>query len=53
MHGEKDQLVPPQNGEVLAKLIPNAKLVLFKNSAHVPFVEEREKFIKSLIDFFK
>ena len=53
MHGKKDQLVPPQNGEVLAKLIPNAKLVLFKNSGHVPFVEEREKFLKSLIDFFK
>ncbi len=53
MHGKKDQLVPPQNGEILAKLIPNAKLVLFKNSGHVPFVEEREKFLKSLIDFFK
>ena len=53
MHGTKDRLVPPQNGEILAKLIPDAKLILFENSAHVPFVEERDKFIDFLFEFLK
>ena len=53
MHGLKDRLVVPQNGEVLAELIPEAKLIVFEKSAHVPFVEERDKFIEYLIKFLK
>ncbi len=51
LHGFKDVLVPVKNGEILANLIPNAKLNLFRNSAHVPFVEERDRFIQILIKF--
>ena len=53
MHGLQDRLVPFQNGEILAKLIPKAKLIVFKNSAHIPFVEERDKFLTDLISFLK
>ncbi len=53
MHGIKDILVPAQNGKILMELIPGAKLILFKNSAHVPYVEERNKFIESLVEFLK
>lgn len=53
MHGIKDVLVPVQNGEILAELIPEAKLTLFNNSAHVPYVEERDEFIKSLLEFLE
>ena len=53
MHGTKDRLVPFQNGEILAKMIPKAQLIVFNNSAHVPFVEERDKFLDSLINFLE
>ncbi|MFX1307146.1 MAG: alpha/beta fold hydrolase [Promethearchaeota archaeon] len=53
MHGLRDRLVLHENGKILAKLIPEAKLILFENSAHVPFVEEREKFIETLLEFLK
>jgi len=53
MHGRKDRLVPFQNGEIITTLIPNTQFIVFENSAHVPFVEERDKFLKSLITFLE
>ncbi len=53
MHGRKDRLVPFQNGEIIANLIPNSQFIVFDNSAHIPFVEERDEFIKSLITFLE
>lgn len=53
LHGLKDRLVLPQNSRVLANLIPDAKLVIFENSAHVPSVEERDKFVSHLMDLLK
>jgi len=50
LHGKQDILVPPENGSILAKAIPNAKLVYFKNSAH-GLTEEMEKMIPILLDF--
>jgi 3-oxoadipate enol-lactonase len=46
VHGEEDILVPPQNGEKLAKLIPRAKLLMLPRVAHaiptlVPDIIER------------
>jgi len=32
--GKRDVLIPPGNGSILAKAIPDAKLVLFEESAH-------------------
>lgn len=51
MHGKKDILVPPQNGEILAGLIPNAKLSLHDNNAHLLFSEETEKVFNRLLKF--
>lgn len=42
-----------QNGEIIANLIPNAKFIVFENSAHVPYVEERDEFLKALINFLE
>jgi pimeloyl-ACP methyl ester carboxylesterase len=53
MHGKKDVLCPPQNSEILAKLIPVANLALFDNNAHMLFVEEPEKFVKPILEFLK
>lgn len=51
MHGKKDIMVVPENAEVLANLIPDAKLILFEKSAHSIYVEEPELFKKKLLEF--
>ncbi|MFX1497522.1 MAG: alpha/beta fold hydrolase [Promethearchaeota archaeon] len=51
MQGKKDILVPPQNGEILAELIPKRKLMLFENSAHAIFPHEPDLFLKTLFEF--
>ena len=53
MHGKNDVICPPQNSEDLTKLIPVANLVLFDNNAHMLFVEEPEKFVKTILEFLK
>jgi len=53
VHGKNDIIAPPQNSEELAKLISGAKVVLFDNNAHMTFVEEPEKFVKTVLEFLK
>lgn len=53
IHGKKDILVPPQNGEILTNLIPSAKLALFDNNAHWVFYPEPEKVIETILAFLK
>ncbi|MEM3149183.1 MAG: alpha/beta hydrolase, partial [Candidatus Jordarchaeales archaeon] len=51
--GGKDILVPPENGRLIAEKIPNAKLVVFEGSGHGLITQERERFVKLVIDFLK
>jgi len=51
LHGKRDVLVPPEDGSILAKAIPKAKLVYFENSAH-GLIEDMDKVISVLLDFF-
>ena len=53
LQGKQDQLIPFRNAEILADLIPNSHLVLFKKTAHALFSVETENVIKTLIDFLK
>lgn len=48
--GRKDSYIPPENAEIMAKLIPNSKLAYFKNSAHM-LQEEMEKVTDTVLDF--
>jgi pimeloyl-ACP methyl ester carboxylesterase len=50
LHGKRDILIPPENGSILAKAIPKAKLAYFENSAH-GLIEEMEKVLPVLVDF--
>jgi len=45
LHGKQDIIVPSENGSILARAIPNSKLVYFANSAH-GLVEDMEKYFK-------
>jgi pimeloyl-ACP methyl ester carboxylesterase len=49
--GEKDTDTPLTSGKTMQQLIPQAKLVIFPNAGHFPFLDDFAKFINSLDDF--
>jgi pimeloyl-ACP methyl ester carboxylesterase len=49
--GTDDVLIPPQNSRTLAARIPGAKLIEYQGSGHGFMSQEREAFIKDLLDF--
>jgi len=51
IHGKEDILLPPQNSEIIAKEIPNAKLVLFDDAAHIVFQPEPERVFNTIFEF--
>lgn len=51
LHGRHDALLPLSGGEHLAKHIKGAKLVVFENSGHAPFLEEPDAFNEALGTF--
>jgi pimeloyl-ACP methyl ester carboxylesterase len=51
MQGKKDGLVPWENAEILAQLIPGAKIAYCPESAHTLYTAEPEAFMKTLLDF--
>jgi pimeloyl-ACP methyl ester carboxylesterase len=48
--GKRDILIPPENGSILAKAIPNARLVLLERSAHA-LAEDAEEETKAITEF--
>ena len=50
LSGKRDITCPPENGSILAKAIPNARLVFFENSAHL-LAEEMEEMLKVVTQF--
>jgi pimeloyl-ACP methyl ester carboxylesterase len=49
--GEQDIVILPQNGRTLHRLIPDSKLVMFKNCGHVPQEECPEDFVRVVSEF--
>jgi pimeloyl-ACP methyl ester carboxylesterase len=49
--GRFDPQAPVSCSEELAQSIPEARLVIFEQSGHYPFVEERQQFMQVLSDF--
>jgi pimeloyl-ACP methyl ester carboxylesterase len=49
--GELDIVVPPHNGRNLHRLIPDSRLVMFKNCGHVPQEECPTDFVRIVSDF--
>ncbi len=43
IHGETDQLVPPENGRILASKIAGAKLVMLANASHLFTTDKPEE----------
>jgi pimeloyl-ACP methyl ester carboxylesterase len=51
--GTKDRLIKPSSSEVIAKLIPNAKLVKVEGGSHGFNMEMRDRFNKEVLDFLR
>ena len=52
MTGRHDWIAPPaQGGERLVRGLPNARLVIFEESGHFPFIEENARFLSVLGEF--
>ncbi|MBB6446604.1 alpha/beta fold hydrolase [Bacillus benzoevorans] len=52
-HGLHDGVVPLQLSEYSAREIAGAKLVVFENSSHAPFIEEIDRFNEELVSFIE
>ena len=50
LRGKQDILIPPENGSILEKAIPGARLVSFENSAH-GLIEETEAVLGTILEF--
>ncbi len=51
LHGDRDVLLPPENGRRLAELIPGAKLVWFRGAGHAFNSEQPGLFVKTVREF--
>jgi proline-specific peptidase len=49
--GRHDWVTPVECSEILAKEIPNSKLVIYENSGHSPHAEENEKYLETVYQF--
>jgi 3-oxoadipate enol-lactonase len=53
IHGETDELVPPENGRMIAELIPNAKLLMLPNTSHIFMTDQPEISHREILNFFR
>jgi 3-oxoadipate enol-lactonase len=53
IHGDADPLVPPANGDYLAKHIPGARHIVYHNVGHIPIVENYEQFNRDVLAFLE
>jgi proline iminopeptidase len=49
--GRRDWVTPVSSSETIARLAPNAELVIFEKSGHSPQFEERDEFQRVIRDF--
>ena len=51
LHGEADQLCPPERHELMHELIPGSKLVTIGGAGHLPTLEQPEQVTEALLDW--
>lgn len=52
VHGQKDAIVPVEDAKRLAKMLPDAKLVLLKGAGHVPTLTYPNEIVREIRSFF-
>jgi 3-oxoadipate enol-lactonase len=53
LQGTEDEVVDPRNGELLAELIPGARLQRFEGTGHIFFWEQPERFVEAVTEFLE
>lgn len=53
IHGERDRLVPPGNGKLIAERIPEAKLVMIPHASHLCLTDQTEAAHSTVLEFLK
>lgn len=51
LYAERDPMVPPRFGEELARLVPDAKLVMLREASHFAHVDGVERFLPPVLSF--
>jgi 3-oxoadipate enol-lactonase len=51
IHGRSDALVPPGNGELIARRIPGAKFVLLENAGHLFLTDQTQPAHQEIFEF--
>jgi pimeloyl-ACP methyl ester carboxylesterase len=51
IQGKKDIFVPPENAEILNKMIYNSKLILLNNAAHLFYQPKPEEIVNNILEF--
>lgn len=51
IHGLEDQLIPPENGRLLARRIPGARLVELSNASHFAHTDQLDAVAKEVLHF--
>jgi 3-oxoadipate enol-lactonase len=53
IHGETDELVPPENGRMITDLIPGARLLMLPNTSHIFMTDQPEISHREILSFFQ
>lgn len=53
IHGESDQLVPPENSRIIARAIPHASLVMLPRASHLFFTDQPEAAGRAVLSFLQ
>lgn len=51
VHGKSDALVPPANGQLIASLIPGAKLLLIERASHLFLTDQTQAAHEAIMEF--
>lgn len=51
LHGDSDQLIPTENGRIIARAIPNAELALIKDAGHRFMTDNLEEASRAILSF--
>ena len=53
IHGETDELVPPENGRIIAKAIPGSELVMIPHASHIFMTDQLQQSNAAILGFLE